>query len=93
MLSEAEIANLSRKAIILPRQPHAWSDNKEYDDGRGGEFKEVKHTADGWCVETASWGGDESGETLCFARGRLQNGRSYFAGGSIHEVKYQLLEG
>ncbi len=92
MPSETDITALLTNDWVLPRKPQAWSDKKEYPEG-GGEAKQVKHTADGWCVEYSSWGGDEGGWSLCFANGHIRSGSHFFAGGSVHEVKFRELPG
>lgn len=57
-----------------------------------GESTEVTRDRGAWCVTYASWGGDESYETLCFAGAAgVTHGAAGWSGGSTHATTFDLV--
>ena len=64
-------------------------------DGQGdeagfGESTKIEQKGAAWCVTYASWGGDESYDTLCFA-GDVVRGAGGWSGGSSHDTTFELV--
>ena len=94
--SASELASLRGDSVIISATPREVHEREEFDEGEAGEFGQeftVSSVGDtGWCVGHSSWGGDESGETICFETGAgISSFEHGFAGGSIQTERVELM--
>jgi hypothetical protein len=91
-LDDAAIAKLPEADMILPAIPAAMENKQEDPEGEGGSMVAIEEKNGGWCKSQSSWGGDEGGTSLCFAKGKgLAGGSKWFAGGSTTETTFELV--
>jgi len=84
---------LADARLVIAAAPRAGKDEKKGtgDEEGFGESTEIAQKDGAWCVTYASWGGDESYETLCFAASGIVKGGSGWAGGSVHDTTFELV--
>lgn len=56
-----------------------------------GSRKAIVGQGDTWCISQSAWGGDESWSEICFGPSGVISGESGWAGGSVHETRFELL--
>jgi hypothetical protein len=85
--------DLADARLVIAAAPTAGkTERKGTGDEEGfGESTEIVEKDGAWCVTYASWGGDESYDTLCFAAAGVVKGGGGWSGGSTHETTFELV--
>ena len=81
--------DLVRDQQPVEREQHDDADSEAY-GGDFGSVHRVTAAGDGWCIEDASWGGDEGGTGGCVGPRGVTSVSWYFAGGSSQDAKAEL---
>lgn len=84
--------DLTDVRMVIAAAPKAGKEEKKGtgDEEGFGESTEIAQKEGAWCVTYASWGGDESYDTLCFAGGVVR-GAAGWSGGSTHDTTFELV--
>lgn len=95
---EGVAPDLDPAVRLLPARPVAGEqrdEDPESEDGPAGGSGSttIISGADGdWCVEWASWGGDESWSGVCLDARGVVSGSHGFAGGEVIELRFERVE-
>ncbi len=85
--------DLADARMVIAAAPTAGRDeHKGTGEEEGfGESTEIVQKDGAWCVTYASWGGDDSYDTLCFAAAGVISGAGGWSGGSSHDTTFDLV--
>jgi hypothetical protein len=83
---------VTEQSLIFTASPVASKKEEKEPDGSFGLLRTVEPRGKGWCMEEASWGGDEGWSGRCLLPGvGFTSGRWGWAGGSTHEAEFQAI--
>jgi len=85
--------DLADSRLVIAAEPKVGKEEKKGtgDEEGFGEATEVAQKDGAWCVTYASWGGDESYDTLCFGADGVVKGAGGWSGGSTHDTTFELV--